>query len=153
MESKFKIMDTTQINGKVFQLGNSQIEEKLISMNENFRYVLKQNGALMSKGFVMGMQFEGLFENGNYKRYCKDAVDKADLIRKALKDKGIELEVVSYDTQTFAIFTEEQYKELEKYFDFGGATIKNGKAYARICTSWATPYENVNALVEAVKRL
>ena len=39
MESKFKIMDTTQINGKVFQLGNSQIEEKLISMNENFRYV------------------------------------------------------------------------------------------------------------------
>lgn len=148
------LCDVFYIGGtKVGALLGEAVIIKNNQFNENFRYVLKQNGALMAKGFVMGMQFEGLFENGNYKKYCKGAVEKADLIRKAIKDKGIELEVDSCDTQTFAVFAEEQYKELEKYFDFGGATIKNGKAYARICTSWATPNENVNALVEAIKRL
>ena len=123
------------------------------SLKENFRYVLKQNGALMAKGFVMGMQFEGLFENGNYKKYCKSAIECADEIRDALIKKGIALEIESCDTQTFAIFTKAQYESLASSFNFGGATIKGDLAYARICTSWATTKESVNALVSAIEKL
>ena len=123
------------------------------SLKENFRYILKQNGALMAKGFVMGMQFEGLFENGNYKKYCKSAIECADRIRDALKQKGIALEVESVDTQTFAIFSKAQYESLASSFNFGGATVKGEFAYARICTSWATAKENVDALVKAIENL
>ncbi len=145
----------------VFYIGGTKVGallgEALVITNDNlkqnFRYILKQNGALMAKGFVMGVQFEGLFENGNYKRYCKKAVENADKIRDALKNRGIALEVESFDTQTFAIFSEKQYKTLAKSFDFGGATIKNGKAFARICTSWATPEESVNQLITAINNL
>ena len=122
-------------------------------LKDNFRYILKQNGALMAKGFVMGMQFEGLFENGNYKKYCKSAIECADEIRDALIKKGIALEIESCDTQTFAIFTRAQYESLASSFNFGGATIKGDLAYARICTSWATTKENVNALVSAIEKL
>ena len=123
------------------------------TLKKDFRYVLKQNGALMAKGFLMGIQFEGLFENNNYVKYCKSAIQKADLIRNALKKKGIALEGESSDTQTFVIFTKEQYKQLETEFNFGGATFKDGFAYARICTSWATTEDNVNALITAIEKL
>ena len=122
-------------------------------LKKDFRYILKQNGALMAKGFLMGIQFEGLFENDNYQKYCKSAIEKADKIRMALKNKGIKLEIDSCDTQTFAIFTKEQYQELQAHFDFGGATFKEGLAYARICTSWATTEDSVNALVTAIEKL
>lgn len=123
------------------------------SLKENFRYILKQNGALMAKGFVMGMQFEGLFENGNYKKYCKSAIECADRIRDALKQKGIALELESFDTQTFAIFSKAQYESLASNFNFGGATVKGEFAYTRICTSWATAKESVDALVKAIENL
>ncbi len=123
------------------------------SLKSDFRYILKQNGALMAKGFLMGIQFEGLFENNNYVKYCKSAIQKADTIRDALRKKGVALEIESCDTQTFAIFTKEQYKQLETVFDFGGATLKDGFAYARICTSWATSENSVNALITAIEKL
>ena len=107
----------------------------------------------MAKGFVMGTQFEGLFENDNYVKYCKRAVENADKIRSALSNKGVGFESNASDTQTFAIFTKEQYLALEKEFDFGGATFKGEKAYARICTSWATPEENVEMLLSAISKL
>ena len=145
----------------VFYIGGTKVGallgEALVIVNPNlkkdFRYVLKQNGALMAKGFVMGAQFEGLFESDNYVKYCKQAVENADKIRLALKQKGVEFESDASDTQTFAIFTENQYKVLEKHFDFGGAVYKNGKAYARICTSWATPKDSVNELLSAIAKL
>ena len=65
----------------------------------------------------------------------------------------IKLEVESFDTQTFAIFTEKQYRALESDFNFGGATLKNGYAYARICTSWATESEKVEQLIKAINNL
>lgn len=145
----------------VFYIGGTKVGallgEALVIVNprlkKDFRYILKQNGALMAKGFVMGAQFEGLFENGNYVRYCKKAVENADKIRVALKEKGVEFESNATDTQTFAIFSEEQYRSLENSFDFGGAVYKNGKAYARICTSWATSDDAMKAILSAISRL
>lgn len=145
----------------VFYVGGTKVGallgEALVIVNpalkKDFRYILKQNGALMAKGFVMGVQFEGLFENDNYVKYCKQAVEKADKIRSALMRKGVEFESDASDTQTFAIFSEEQYKTLEKSFDFGGAVYKEDKAYARICTSWATPEDSVNLLLTAIENL
>ena len=145
----------------VFYIGGTKVGallgEALVIKNEtlkkDFRYLLKQSGALMAKGFVMGVQFEGLFENDNYVKYCRQAVKNADTIRNALTEKGVEFESNASDTQTFAIFSKEQYLALEKDFDFGGATFKGEKAYARICTSWATPNENVEELLQAISKL
>ena len=145
----------------VFYIGGTKVGallgEALVIRNENlkkdFRYLLKQSGALMAKGFVMGTQFEGLFENDNYVKYCKQAVENADKIRTALEAKGIEFESNASDTQTFAIFTKEQYLALEKEFDFGGVTFKGDRAYARICTSWATPNENIELLLSAISKI
>lgn len=132
--------------GEALVINNPQLKR-------DFRYMLKQSGALMAKGFVMGVQFEGLFENGNYKKYCKGAVEKADRIRLALSKRGIGFESNASDTQTFAIFTIEQYLKLEKRFDFGGATYIGDEAHARICTSWATEDKSVDELVLAIEKL
>ena len=145
----------------VFYIGGTKVGallgEALVILNQrlkkDFRYILKQNGALMAKGFVMGVQFEGLFENDNYVFYCKRAVENADKIRVALKEKGVEFESNASDTQTFAVFSEEQYSALATRFDFGGAVFKEGKAYARICTSWATSDKDVKVLLQAIANL
>lgn len=145
----------------LFYIGGTKagalLGEALVINNSNlkkhFRYILKQNGALMAKGFVMGVQFEGLFENLNYKKYCQGAVEKADRIRSALKSKNIELEFDCSDTQSFVIFKQEQYDKLAKNFNFGGATVKDGMAYARICTSWATNEKKVDHLIKEIESL
>lgn len=145
----------------VFYIGGTKVGallgEALVinreDLKKNFRYALKQNGALTAKGFLLGTQFEGLFENGNYVPYCKRAVMLADKIRCALQEKGCEFESNATDTQTFAIFKEKDYKKLEKDFDFGGAVYKNQRAYARICTSWATTEEKAEKLIKAIKNL
>lgn len=122
-------------------------------LKKDFRYALKQNGALTAKGFLLGVMFEGLFENNNYASYCKRAVNGADRIRQVLREKGIEFESNCKDTQIFAIFPIDYYEKLEKDFDFGGAVYRGDRAYARICTSWATSEEKVAMLVNAIKDL
>ncbi len=122
-------------------------------LKRDFRYALKQNGALTAKGFLLGVMFEGLFENDNYASFCKRAVRLADKIRVALKQKGVEFESDCKDTQIFAIFPIDYYKKLEKEFDFGGAVYKGDKAYARICVSWATTDEKAEMLVNAINNL
>ena len=131
--------------------------EALVICNDKlkgeFRYALKQNGALLAKGFALGIQFEGLMQEDAYAKYLKNAVKYADAIRDTLKNKGIALENESYDTQTFAIFTQKQYEKLAKTFNFGGATVINGLYHARICTSWATKEQAVNQLISAINEL
>ena len=117
-------------------------------LKPNFRAILKQNGALTAKGFVLGAQFVGLFENGNYKKYCKKAVELADSIRNAFRSKGVELEFDSQDTQTFVVVTKSQFDMLYEHFLFGAPEMRENDKYSiRFCTSWATDEMSVFTLI------
>ena len=124
---------------------------------KNFRILMKQQGALLAKGRLLGVQFESLFENGRESLYYEIAQKEntqALKIKRAFQEKGINLLYDSYTNQQFPILTQSQYDELSRNFVFElWQKLDNGNLAARFCTSWATSDDNINSLVNAIKEL
>ena len=120
-----------------------------------FRYMIKQRGAMLAKGRLLGIQFETLFEDGLYMKIAAHADKLAMRIQDALTEKGIPLWGRSPTNQIFPILRDDQRDYLKgEGFDFGfweGA--EEGKAVYRICVSWAITEEQADALISAIRRM
>ena len=76
---------------------------------------MKQNGAVLAKGWLMGLQFATMLESGEYFEAAKRADALAMQIKKAFEDKGVPFAVESFTNQQFVILTEQQKQELAAY--------------------------------------
>ena len=127
-------------------------------LKKDFRYHIKQRGAMLAKGRMLGIQFEVLFEDGLYMEISEHAVKMADLLRNAFALKGYEFRYDSPTNQVFPILPEDAIHALaEKYafFEWEGAGEKGGKRWAavRLCTSWATREEHIRQLTDDIAKL
>lgn len=122
-------------------------------LQKDFRYFMKQKGAMLAKGRVLGLQFLALFENGLYFSLAKHANETALFIRKACLDAGWEPLNDSPTNQQFFLLPNEALKKLEGQYAFAhfGAADKN-RTIVRICTSWATRQEDAEQLAADIKR-
>ena len=59
-------------------------------LKKDFRYCIKQNGGMLAKGRLLGIQFMTLFEDDLYLRLSRHAVTQALRIRDAFRKKGID---------------------------------------------------------------
>ena len=121
---------------------------------EDFRYLMKQRGGMLAKGWLLGLQFKTLFGNGLYFDISAQADQKADKIRKTLIDLGYELYLPGTTNQVFVTLPDKLLNELGKEFTF--ATWEKADeehTTVRFCTSWATSDENVDALCAQIQKL
>lgn len=123
------------------------------SCKKDFRYMMKQKGAMLAKGRLLGLQFDTLFTDGLYYKISENAASLADKIRNAFLKKGIELFFDSPTNQQFPVLTKQQYDTLRKDFVFCDWGVTDGKYVVRFCTSWATKAEDVDKLVEAIETI
>lgn len=126
--------------------------EALVIVNKeirkDFRYSIKQGGAMLAKGRLLGIQFMTLFENGRYIEICKKPVLQALYIAKKLKENGYKLFADSPTNQQFVIIPNKKLAELEQKYELcPWCKIDEENSVFRICTSWATKDENVEALL------
>ena len=130
------------------------------TLKEDFRYAIKQHGGMLAKGRLLGEQFLALLDgedgtgNSLYFTLAAEADRQAMAIRKAFEEKGVKLLHDSYTNQQFFVLPNEWHEALSKDFAMThmGKPDKTHTA-VRICTSWATKAENVETLIEAVKKL
>ena len=130
------------------------------NMPRYFSTIAKQHGALLAKGRLLGEQFLALLDgedgtgNSLYFTLAAEADRQAMAIRKAFEEKGVKLLHDSYTNQQFFVLPDEWHEALSKDFAMThmGKPDKTHTA-VRICTSWATKAENVETLIEAVKKL
>ena len=130
------------------------------TLKEDFRYAIKQHGGMLAKGRLLGEQFLALLDgedgtgNSLYFTLAAEADRQAMAIRKAFEEKGVKLLHDSYTNQQFFVLPDEWHEVLSKDFAMThmGKPDKTHTA-VRICTSWATKAENVETLIEAVKKL
>lgn len=116
---------------------------------KDFRYNLKQNGGMLAKGRLLGIQFLTLFTDNLYFDIAKHAIDEALRIKKALVEKGYELYKDSPTNQQFVIISNEQYESIcEDFVVSLWERLDDERVVIRICTSWATKKENVDLLLE-----
>lgn len=145
----------------VFYIGATKVgalfgEAVVITKNElkkDFRYMMKQKGGMLAKGRLLGIQFDELFENNLYFDISKHAIDMAMKIKSACKKINIPFAYESYTNQQFLVLNDEQVKKLEEKFVVSHIEKRNEGNVIRICTSWATTLENVELLIEELKRI
>lgn len=121
-------------------------------LREGFGYAIKQNGGMLAKGRLLGIQFAELFRDGLYFEICGRANRLAYEIAKACKGSGFTEYAPSPTNQQFFIFPDGILKKLEEKYHFSfWEKVDEGRTAVRICTSWATKEENVRALIGDIK--
>jgi threonine aldolase len=122
-----------------------------ISLAKDFRYQIKHRGAMLAKGFLLGLNFDTLFTNGLYQELAQDANEKAMLLRDGLIAKGIPLYVDSPTNQIFPILSNQVLEDLKSDFSYEiSARIDEDHTAIRLVTSWATTTEAVEAFLAAI---
>ena len=117
-----------------------------------FDYVLKQKGALLSKGRVLGIQFLELFRQDLYFDLAKHANTMAMKIAEAVKACGYSFLTESSTNQIFPILPRETIDRLQKkYLFYEWAVIDDNNSAVRIITSWATDEHKVMEFIEDLK--
>lgn len=121
------------------------------SINKDFRYILKQNGGMLAKGRLLGVQFRELLQDGLYLEIGAYENRLALRIKEDLKAKGYTFLYDSCTNQQFPIFPKALVEELSKIFAFSdNGSVSETHRCVRICTSWATKEEDVDALLQAI---
>lgn len=149
-------------NCDVFSIGGTKcgllFGEAVVILNDelkpDFRTIAKQNGAILAKGRLLGVQFAEAFRNNLYTDICQKGTMQALKIKQALIDYGFSFVTDSPTNQQFVIMTPQQYEKLSQ--DFVLSLIEylpDGNYSVRICTSWATLDTEVDKLIEAIKTL
>lgn len=119
---------------------------------QDFRYLIKQHGGMLAKGWLLGVQFAALMEDNLYFSICKYANEQADAIRQAVKDAGFSLLAETTTNQVFPILPDSLLEKLKEKVTFTeqGRVDATSRA-VRFCTSWATSDENVEILCDTIR--
>ena len=149
LEAMAKLTDAFYIGGtKCGALVGEALVISRPSLREDFRFHLKQRGALLSKGRLMGIQFLELFRDGLYFELARHANRMADLLRSALTEAGYGFLTDSPSNQIFPILPNPLIEKLQKNFDFYiWSKIDANHSSIRLVTSWATREEAVRAFI------
>ena len=117
-------------------------------MPAHFLTVVKQHGALLAKGRLLGIQFDTLFTDGLYEKISRNAIETANALKKGLAAKGYRFFMDSPTNQLFVVLENAQLAALEGKAKFGfWEKFDDSHTVVRIATSWATKMEEIEQLI------
>jgi threonine aldolase len=124
------------------------------SLNEDFRFHIKQKGALLAKGRLLGIQFLELFRDDLYFDLAMHANTMANKLKAGISDAGYSFLINSPSNQIFPIFPDRIIEELEKKYSFiKWQRFSEGSSVIRLVTSWATKEEKILEFIQDIKNL
>ena len=122
------------------------------ALKPDFRYILKQHGGMLAKGWLLGVQFEQLMRSGLYEELGEHSTRMAQQLAEGLKGLGVEFLFESPSNQIFPILPDEVLAKLEGAFHWEvNATLEGGRSCIRLVCSWATQQAAVTAFLLAVE--
>lgn len=146
----------------VFYIGGTKVgalfgEAVVITNSElkkDFRYNIKQRGGMLAKGRLLGIQFAALFEENRYFEISAHASRLAEKLKTELTNYGIKFYIDSPSNQQFPVLPDTVLEELGKKYVYAyQARVDETHSAVRFCTCWATREENVDALLQDIKKL
>lgn len=144
----------------VFYIGGTKMGalfgECLVIVNDelkkDFRYHIKQKGALLAKGKLLGVQFSALFDNDLYYEIGKHENECAQILKDSFIDLGYKMFIDSPSNQLFPIIDKEILSKIEeKYIVTHMFDLDNNQTCIRLVTSWYTSKEICQKFVEDLK--
>ncbi len=153
-ETDVKLTDIAELCD-VFYIGGTKVGalcgEAVVFTHNNapkhFFTTVKQNGALLAKGRLLGIQFDTLFTDGLYFEISKNAIDRAEDLKRLFHEKGYRFFKNSPTNQQFIVLSDEKIAELEPLVRFEvWERVDAEHCAVRFATSWATTKEDIEAL-------
>ena len=118
-------------------------------LKEDFRFHMKQKGALLAKGKILGIQFLELFRDDLYFTLARHANAMASLLRNAISQAGFSFLTHAPANQIFPILPNELIAKLQENYSFYvWEKIDEQHSAIRLVTSWATREDAVRAFIE-----
>ncbi len=120
-------------------------------LSDNFFTIIKQQGALLAKGRLLGIQFDTLFTDDLYYKISTHAINMSEKLKHGLKQKGYDFYFASPTNQQFVILNNEQLQSLSQKasFDFWEKQDAD-HTIVRFATSWATSEEDVEQFLSSI---
>ncbi|MBR5724294.1 MAG: aminotransferase class V-fold PLP-dependent enzyme [Bacteroidales bacterium] len=116
---------------------------------KHFFTTIKQHGALLAKGRLLGVQFDTLFTDNLYSRIAANAIDRAQEMVTVLKEKGIPFFLETPTNQQFVILENRYMESLSTKVGFDiWEPYDADHTVVRFATSWATSPEQIRQLRE-----
>ena len=113
----------------------------------HFFTTVKQHGALLAKGRLMGIQFDVLFTDGLYFQIAQNAIDRAMELKALFVSKGYQLFLDSPTNQQFILLDPAAMARLDGHVAYEvWERLPDGRAVTRFATSWATTPAQISAL-------
>lgn len=123
-------------------------------LKEDFRFMIKQKGAMLAKGFLLGIQFEELFQDDLFFQMAAHANQMAAILKEAFTDCGFPFFSDSATNQQFPILPNDLIAKLRESYQFQDQQAVDADHTAvRFVTSWATKEEAVRRFAQDLKRL
>ena len=123
-------------------------------LQEEFGFHLKQKGALLAKGRLLGIQFQELLKDDLYFDLARHANQQAMKIKEAFKQIGCEFLSETFTNQIFPILNLSQIEKLSVNFDFYvWKKLSEEESAVRLITSWATPNDIIEKFITEIKNL
>lgn len=145
-----RLCDVFYIGGtKVGAICGEAVVFKKGIMPKYFATIVKQNGAMLAKGRILGVQFDALFTDGLYEKIGAHGIEMAEKLRTLFISKSIPFHIDSPTNQQFVILDDSFAARLREKVKFSTwEVLDNGKSAYRFVTSWATRAEDIDALAE-----
>lgn len=122
-------------------------------LKPDFRFMVKQRGAMLAKGWLLGIQFEELFQNHLFYDLASHANQMADLLREGIRKCGYEFASRSVSNQIFAILPNSVIEKLsEEYVFLLDRPAGDDSSVVRLVTSWATKEEAVSSFLADLEK-
>lgn len=119
------------------------------SLKENFRFYLKQRGALLAKGRLFGIQFLELFKNDLFFEMGKHANQMAVKLAEGIEKAGYDFLTKPVSNQIFPILPSVLIDKLSQKYEFYiWKKLNSQKAVIRLVTSWATKEEFIDRFIK-----
>lgn len=121
-------------------------------LKPDYRFMIKQRGAMMAKGWLLGIQFEELFQNHLFYDMAAHSNDMAAILKKGIEQCGYSFLSESMTNQLFPILPDAVIEALSSDFLFSiQEHCANGSSAIRLVTSWATREDACHAFVSALQ--
>lgn len=139
----------------VFYIGGTKVGalfgEAVVFTNHKVKHfftIMKQQGAVLAKGRMLGIQFDTLFTDDLYLTISKHAIAMAEKLKKAFAEKGYSFYFQSPTNQIFVVLENRKMEELKQKVSFSfWESLDSGHTVVRFATSWATKEEDVEHVI------
>lgn len=158
LKSDLSLSDVTELCD-IFWIGGTKagalIGEAIVIPNtklaDDFAFHIKQRGALLAKGRLLGIQFEALFTDKLFFTLSENANTAAQRLSSAFVTAGYTLAAATESNQIFPILPNLLISRLKEQFAFYvWEPADNDHSVVRFVTSWATDEAQIDRLTDAL---